>query len=122
MFPDIFNTLVYALRRMNDTLQNLQINKVQIQKHIDEAHNIYFSQRVLTYIIMHNALVTREEVYDLIQKCTTISMVEKTDLKEVLLNNDILNFISKQEFDTLFDKQFFNRQTKQIFKRVFNQK
>ncbi|AVP49600.1 adenylosuccinate lyase [Williamsoniiplasma luminosum] len=122
MFPDLFNVLIYSLRRMNETLQNLSINKKQMQKHILDAKNIYFSQRVLTYIIMQNHQVTREKIYDLIQNCTTIAWAEKTDLKDVLLQHNILDFIDQKEFDALFDDQYFIRHTKEIFNRIFKTK
>ncbi|ATZ18453.1 adenylosuccinate lyase [Williamsoniiplasma somnilux] len=119
MFPDIFNTLVYSIRRMNDTLINLHINREEIQNHINEANNIYFSQRVLTFVLMKKQTVSREEIYDLIQECTAQCFATKTDFKEVLKNNNINKFLTNKELDDLFDVQFFLRQTHKIFTKVF---
>lgn len=119
VFPDVYNVLVYVLNRMDDTLKNLQINETQMKKHIDEAQNIYFSQRILTNILMHNPKITREEIYDLIQKCTLESLANHRDFKDILLKNDIQKYLDLNELEKLFDNQFFLRQTKQIFKRIF---
>ncbi|WP_026389304.1 adenylosuccinate lyase [[Acholeplasma] multilocale] len=119
ILPDLYNTLIYVIRRMNNTLTDLVINYEMISKHIKEANNIHFSQRLLTYIIMNNKDVTREEVYDLIQSTTLLCLSTKSDFKELVLESELTNFISESEINEIFNNEFFLRQTDKIFKKVF---
>ncbi|WP_027063443.1 adenylosuccinate lyase [Mesoplasma seiffertii] len=119
IFPDIYNVLVYAVRRMKDTLENLVINYDVINQHIADAKNIYFSQRVLTYVLMFNKEVTRETVYDIIQEATLECLRDHADFKTTILKSKIVDYISESELALLFDNEFFMRQTKKIFKKIF---
>ncbi|ATZ16084.1 adenylosuccinate lyase [Entomoplasma freundtii] len=122
VIPDIYAVIVYLTNRLNDTLNNLYINKEQINKHLSEAHRIYFSQRVLTYILINNPDVTRESVYDFIQKCTHECLASNQDFKLVLEQQGIEKYLSQKELDSLFDDKFFLRQVPKIYKRLFANK
>ncbi|WFQ96265.1 adenylosuccinate lyase [Mycoplasma feriruminatoris] len=118
--PDIFNLIVYTLKRTNETLTNLVINKEQMLNHIKQAKNIYFSQRVLTFILLEQKNVTRDEVYDLIQQITFKCTKDNLDFKDEVLNSKLTSYVSKQKLEQLFDDKFFLRHTDYIFNRVFN--
>ncbi|WP_347938262.1 adenylosuccinate lyase [Mycoplasma feriruminatoris] len=118
--PDIFNLIVYTLKRTNETLTNLVINKEQMLNHIKQAKNIYFSQRVLTFILLEQKNVTRDEVYDLIQQITFKCTKDNLDFKDEVLNSNLTSYVSKQKLEQLFDDKFFLRHTDYIFNRVFN--
>ncbi|WFQ95440.1 adenylosuccinate lyase [Mycoplasma feriruminatoris] len=118
--PDIFNLIVYTLKRTNETLTNLVINKEQMLNHIKQAKNIYFSQRVLTFILLEQKNVTRDEVYDLIQQITFKCTKENLDFKDEVLNSNLTSYVSKEKLEQLFDDKFFLRHTDYIFNRVFN--
>ncbi|UKS54392.1 adenylosuccinate lyase [Mycoplasma feriruminatoris] len=118
--PDIFNLIVYTLKRTNETLTNLVINKEQMLNHIKQAKNIYFSQRVLTFILLEQKNVTRDEVYDLIQQITFKCTKDNLDFKDEVLNSNLTSYVSKEKLEQLFDDKFFLRHTDYIFNRVFN--
>ncbi|ACU78392.1 adenylosuccinate lyase [synthetic Mycoplasma mycoides JCVI-syn1.0] len=118
--PDIFNLTVYILKRMNETLINLVINKTQMLEHIKQAKNIYFSQRVLTFILLEQTNVTRDEVYDLIQQITFKCSKNNLDFKTEVLNSKLTEFVLIDKLEQLFDDQFFLRHVDYIFNRVFN--
>ncbi|QGS52446.1 adenylosuccinate lyase [Spiroplasma tabanidicola] len=121
MLPDVYNIMVYILNRMTNTIKNLVVNKENIENHIKEANNLFFSQRVLTYILMKYNY-SREEVYDFIQACTLEAQKTGTDFKKALKDKGILNFIkSENEFDQLFNIQFFLRNVDKIFERVLKE-
>ncbi|AHI53391.1 adenylosuccinate lyase [Spiroplasma culicicola] len=120
MLPDVFNILVYILRRMSNTIDNLVINVKNIEKHIEEQKGLFFSQRVLTYILMKYNY-SREEVYDFIQACTLECQQTGEEFKTILLKNNISKFISNDnELDELFDINFFIRHVDKIFRRVMD--
>ncbi|AUB32165.1 adenylosuccinate lyase [Spiroplasma floricola] len=118
VFPDIYNIITYVSKRMTSTINDLVINKDKIELHINEQKGIFYSQRILTYILMKYNF-SREEVYDFIQKCTLECQKTKKDFKEILLKNGIKNFISEEkELNDLFDINFFKRNVEKIFRRV----
>ncbi|WP_434335761.1 adenylosuccinate lyase [Mycoplasma capricolum subsp. capricolum] len=118
--PDIFNVIVYILKRMNKTLTNLVINQSQMLNHIKQAKNIYFSQRVLTFILLNYKNVTREKIYDLIQQITFKCFKDQSDFKDEVLKSSLTEYVSIQQLEELFDDQFFLRHIDYIFNRVFN--
>ncbi|WBX36449.1 adenylosuccinate lyase [Mycoplasma capricolum] len=118
--PDIFNVIVYILKRMNETLTNLVINQSQMLNHIKQAKNIYFSQRVLTFILLNYKNVTREKIYDLIQQITFKCFKDQSDFKDEVLKSSLTEYVSIQQLEELFDDQFFLRHIDYIFNRVFN--
>ncbi|WP_339022744.1 adenylosuccinate lyase [Spiroplasma endosymbiont of Crioceris asparagi] len=118
VFPDIYSSMVYSLRRLIDVIKNLVVNVEAINKHINEQNNVFFSQRVLTYLIIESK-VSREKAYDLIQKHSFTSLKDNVDFKTVLINNNIYEFITEPELEKLFDIKYFVRNVDKIFKRVF---
>ncbi|WP_434341768.1 adenylosuccinate lyase [Mycoplasma putrefaciens] len=118
--PDVFNLLVYTLKRMNDTLSNLVINKKQMLEHISQAKNIYFSQRILTYVLINFKNITREEIYDNVQKITLECLENNLDFKAEILKSYLAECLSFKELEELFDNKFFLRHVDYIFKKVFD--
>ncbi len=118
ILPDVFNILCYILKRMTSTVEDLVINEEKIREHILEQKGIFFSQRVLTYILMkYNH--SREEVYDFIQMCTLKCQQTKKEFKEILVSEGISKYLkTEQELENLFDLNFFMRNVDKIFRRV----
>ncbi|MBY7705218.1 hypothetical protein JIY74_34330 [Vibrio harveyi] len=87
--------------------------------HINEAKNIYFSQRVLTYILINCKDVTREEIYDKVQSITLKCLKDKLDFKDEVLQSSLIEYVSKEQLESLFDNNFFLRHVDRIFNRVF---
>ncbi|QEH62400.1 adenylosuccinate lyase [Spiroplasma chinense] len=118
MLPDVFNIIIYIINRMKNTIDNVVVNKINIEKHINEQKGLFFSQRVLTYILMKYNY-SREQIYDFVQKCTLEAQSNGSEFKEVLLNNGILSYIeNEKELEELFDLKFFIRNVDKIFRRV----
>lgn len=68
ILPDNLGLLFYALRRMSSTIENLVINKEQIQAKVLNNFS-YISSFVMHKLIEENE-VTREDVYAIIQKAS----------------------------------------------------
>ncbi|SYV94942.1 adenylosuccinate lyase/hypoxanthine phosphoribosyltransferase [Mycoplasma putrefaciens] len=105
---------------MNDTLSNLVINKKQMLEHISQAKNIYFSQRILTYVLINFKNITREEIYDNVQKITLECLENNLDFKAEILKSYLAECLSFKELEELFDNKFFLRHVDYIFKKVFD--
>lgn len=117
MFPDIYNTLVYSINRMKTTIENIVVNETNIKKHIKEQNNIFFSQRLLTHILI-NTTSSREEVYDFIQECTLETQRLNKDFKVVLLDRGVERFIETIKLEELFNINYFLRNVDKIFRRI----
>lgn len=122
MFPDVYNVLVYIIRRANDTLANLYICPEKIMLHIQEANNIFYSQRVLTYLIMNTNNITREEIYDFVQTASMTCLKNKTDFKIELINAGIEKYLDLKDLNSLFNLEFFNHNTNLIYQKVFKKR
>jgi adenylosuccinate lyase len=117
MLPDIFSTIVYVSERLAGVVENIFVNENKIQQHLDEQKGIYFSQRVLTEIIK-TSKVSREEIYDFIQKCTMEAMRDQKEFKEVLIENGVNKFVEVDQLNKMFDNKYFLRNVNKIFERV----
>ena len=72
----------------------------------------------MNYII-DNARISREEIYDHIQKLAFKAMDEKVNLKDLMLNDEfILSMINKDEIEELFDYKYVFKNIEKIYKKV----
>jgi len=117
MLPDVFNLVCYITNRMNDVLKNLYVNKEQMLKNIESANEVYYSQPLLTYILI-NKNFSREDVYDFIQKTTLKALQENRNFKNVLIEEGISQFISVKELDSIFKLDTFLKNIDKIYKKV----
>jgi len=117
MLPDVFNLVCYITNRMNDVLKNLYVNQAQMLKNIENANEVYYSQPLLTYILI-NKNFSREDVYDFIQKATLKALQENRNFKNVLIEDGIDQFISVKELDSIFKLDTFLKNIDKIYKKV----
>ncbi|WP_419334778.1 adenylosuccinate lyase [Spiroplasma endosymbiont of Sarcophaga variegata] len=120
IIPDTYQLVVYLLKRMIIVLEDLVVNPIKINEHLQQANNLYFSQVVLTKILKKTNY-SREEVYDFIQKCTLLTQQQQQqiDFKKVLIKNDVAKYLTLSELDQLFDINYFLRNVDKIYQRVF---
>lgn len=119
MLPDIFHALHFIILRMTKILEDLIVNLPAIANNINKTNNIYFSQTVLLAIIKNNPIISRETAYDFIQKCTFITNNEQIDFKVVLENNNISQYLTKEQLSACFDNQIFLQAVTTIYQKVF---
>jgi adenylosuccinate lyase len=117
MIPDVFNLVAYVTKRLTNILNNLYVNEAKMLKNIEVANEIFYSQPLLTYILIHKDF-SREEVYDFIQAATLTAMQENKNFKEVLKANGIEKFISLAELDQIFKLDVFLKNVDQIYQKV----
>ena len=116
--PDDLNLIVYMSRRLNNIVSKLVVNEERMSENINMTYGVIYSGRVMNYLI-DNREVTREEIYDSIQKLCFEAMESKVNLKDLILNDSFFNkLISKQEVDELFDYQYVFKNIDKIYKKV----
>ena len=108
----------YMLRRINGIVKNLRIFENNMIRNINLTGGAIFSQHLLTKLIDKGMI--REEAYDLIQP-----LAMKAALKEIPSFKDevekldkVKNVLSEEEFNSIFDFQYYLRNVDKIYKRV----
>lgn len=119
ILPDVYHTLDFIIKRMTNILSSLVVNIPAIEANIKKANNLFYSQPVLLAIIKNNPNVSREEAYDFIQKCTLIAQKDQLNFQEVLINNNINQYLSQEVLEQCYEMDNFIKVLPYIFKKVF---
>ena len=117
ILPDAFNLVCYLTQRMTNVLTDLVIDQEQMLNHIKSANNVFYSQPLMTYILIHTNH-SREEVYDFIQKCTMRCLKENLDFKQVLIDEGIEQYLKLTELDQIFNLDYFLRNVEAIYQKI----
>lgn len=116
--PDAMDLVAYMAKRLNNIVSNLIIHEDRMLQNINSTYGVIYSGRVMNYII-DNARISREEIYDHIQKLAFKAMDEKINLKDLMLNDEfILSMINKDEIEELFDYKYVFKNIEKIYKKV----
>ena len=116
--PDAMDLVAYMAKRLNNIVSNLIIHEDRMLQNINSTYGVIYSGRVMNYII-DNARISREEIYDHIQKLAFKAMDEKVNLKYLMLNDEfILSMINKDEIEELFDYKYVFKNIEKIYKKV----
>ena len=91
VFPDHFGLLAYGLRRMNNVVGNLVIDRKKIESKVMTNEKV-FSSYVLHQLLLLNEGVRRELTYEIVQK----SFFESTSKEELRMN--LKNNLEENEF------------------------
>ena len=116
--PDDISLIIYLSRRLNNILKNIVVHEDKMKEDIFSTYGVIFSGRVLNYIIEKNE-VSREEIYDYIQALAFKAMENKTQLKDLILNDSyLLKFLTEEEVNELFSYEYVFKNVDKIYKKV----
>jgi adenylosuccinate lyase len=114
--PDATTTLNFALVRLNDVIENLNIYPKNMLKNLNLTNGLFFSQRVL--IELTTAGFTREQAYALVQKHAMNSWDKGTSFYENVVKDPKINKkIPVNKLKSLFDFSYHTKRINIIFKR-----
>ncbi|RIL71121.1 adenylosuccinate lyase [Staphylococcus devriesei] len=117
MLPDVTIALDYALNRFTNIVDRLTVYEDNMRNNIDKTFGLIFSQRVLLSLI--NKGMVREEAYDKVQPKAMESWETKTPFRTLIeQDNDITDFLSKEELDECFNPEHHLNQVDTIFQRA----
>ena len=86
-------------------------------KNTDKFGGIVFSQKVLLALVEKG--ITREDAYRLVQRNALDAFENDGDFKANLLNdNDVINLLSADEVEKIFDKGAFLNNIEEIYNRI----
>jgi len=116
--PDSTVTLDFALYRLKDILENMNVYPKKMLKNLNITNGIIFSQRVMLELTKHG--FSREKAYTIVQKNVQNSLKKNISLYESLINDTMINKkISNKDLIRIFDLGYYTKKINIIFKRIF---
>ena len=117
IIPDSTTAMDYMLNKMIYLIENLQVYPENMEINLNKTKGLIFSQEVLLLLI--NKGMTREDAYSLVQKNAMNVWKNNVDFKSILLNDKkILNYLSSDEINKLFDLEKVKININKIFQRL----
>lgn len=116
--PDDISLIIYTANRLNRILSNLVVHEDNMIKNINSTYGVIFSGRVLNHII-ENKKVTREEVYDAIQKLAFKALETHVNLKDLLKEDSYFSsLLTEKELNDLFSYDYVFKNIDNIYEKV----
>ena len=117
IIPDSTNIMDYMLNKMITLMENLLVYPDNMMKNLNKTGGLIFSQEVLLALIKKG--ITREESYALVQRNAMQVWEHQKDFKTLLkADSDIMNLMSEDEIDDLFDLQKVMKNINKVFERL----
>lgn len=117
ILPDSTIALDYMLHKMIQTLEGLRVFPEQMIANIEKVYGLIFSQRVMLTLVEKG--MSREAAYALVQKNAMKAWDTKVPFKDLVLGEpDIMQILTNDEVDALFDYTYHTKYIDYIFKRV----
>ncbi|KKQ35130.1 MAG: Adenylosuccinate lyase [Microgenomates group bacterium GW2011_GWA2_37_6] len=118
VFPDLFESLTYAVRLTNFIIENLEVFPDKMRENLNMTHGAIYSSRLLNALI-ESGKYSRTEAYDLVRKLVQKSIDKKTDLKDLALNDpETKKTLKTKEIEALFDPKFYLKNIDVAFERA----
>ena len=108
----------FMIDRMTFVVKNMRIFEEQMMSNLEKGKGLIFSESILIKLVDRG--LTREAAYAIVQRNAMNAWENKLEFKEVLLlDNELLGYLSKEEIESSFDVKHALRWTDAIFDRVF---
>jgi len=116
--PDSTITLDFALNRLKNILENMNVYPKKMLENLNITNGLIFSQRVMLELTKHG--FSREKAYTIVQKNAQNSWKKNISLYESLIHDKTINKkISNKKLSNMFDLSYHTKKINIIFKRVF---
>ena len=116
--PDSTVTLDFALNRLKNILNNMNIYPKKMLKNLNISNGLIFSQRVMLELTRHG--FSREKAYEIVQKNAQNSHKKNISFYDSLMNDSLINKkISNKDLKKMFDLKYHTKKINIIFNRVF---
>lgn len=119
IFPDSLILVDFMLNRFNNIVKNLVVHQDNMIKNTDKFGGIIFSQKALLTLVSKG--LSREDAYKIVQKNALDAFNNHGDFRENLLKDaEILQYLSVNEIENIFNKNEFLQNIEQIYKRILD--
>tara|TARA_Y100001970_G_scaffold23186_1_gene27155 strand:+ start:8995 stop:10290 length:1296 start_codon:yes stop_codon:yes gene_type:complete len=117
IIPDSTNLMDYMLIKVNKLFEHLIVYPENMLKNLNLTNGLIFSQEVLLMLVQKG--VSREDAYKLVQKNAMQVWEQNQDFKTLLKSDkDILNLLTENEIESLFDLNKVLINIDKVFKRL----
>ena len=116
--PDSTVTLDFALGRLQNILQNMNVYPKKMIKNLEITNGLIFSQRIMLELTKFG--FSREKAYSIVQKNAQKSWKKNMNFYDCLINDKLVNEkISAKDLKKMFDLNYYIKRINVIYKRVF---
>jgi len=116
--PDSTILIDYMLNRLNKILKNLVVHPRQMEENLHKLKGLIFSQQVLMKLAAKG--LSRQTAYEIVQRNALKVWDTGRDFKSLLLEDqELMNFISKEDLEEIFNLDYHFKHVEDIFRRVF---
>ena len=117
IIPDSTILLDYMLNKMIEIIDKLVVHPEVMLQNLEKTRGIIFSQRVLLELI--NKGLTRQEAYDIVQRCAMSLRPDGPDFRQIISNDDtVRRYLTEDEVGACFDLKWHLKHVNRIFKKV----
>ncbi|HBV86669.1 MAG TPA: adenylosuccinate lyase [Desulfosporosinus sp.] len=117
ILPDSCILLDHMLRQMTKVIAGLRIREDQMKRNLQKTFGLTSSQRVLLALVEHGCM--REEAYAWVQQNAFQAWEQGLDFIDVVSeDNRVLNYLTKEEIQGLFDLKYHLHHVDDIFRRL----
>jgi adenylosuccinate lyase len=117
ILPDSTIALNYMFHKLIPVVDGLLVYPKNMITSLSKTRGLIYSQRVLLELMKKG--LTREQAYEIIQRCAMQVWQETSDFKEVLCRDrKVRKYLKPSEIDACFDIKYYTRHRDMIFKRV----
>jgi len=117
ILPDSTIILHYMLHKLIPTIDGLLVYPKNMIVSLSKTRGLIYSQRILLELMKKG--LTREQAYEIIQRCAMQVWQETSDFKDVLCRDrKVRKYLKPSEIDACFDIKYYTRYREMIYKRV----
>jgi adenylosuccinate lyase len=119
IFPDAFIVADYAVHRMAQLIEGLDVNEKRMLENIELSQGQLFSSHVLLALVQKG--LSREEAYALVQRIAH-SLGKGEHLRRKLLEDkEVKSLLKPKEIDEIFEGKRFKKSLRPIVRRALEQ-
>jgi len=117
ILPDSTIICDHILQQMIRVIGELKVNRQQLTKNLDLTGGLIYSQRVLLELVETG--LSREEAYDLVQRCAMEAWESGKPLKNILaLEGLVMDRLGEKKLDECFKPAYYLQRVDYIYRRL----
>lgn len=117
VIPDSCILLDYMLNLLTDVIMHLSVFPENMIGNLHKTKGLVFSQRALLLLIGRG--LSRNDSYDLIQRCAMRVWNENLDFKTALMEDtEVSKYLGHQDIEDCFDIGYYTKNIGKIYKRM----
>lgn len=116
-FPDVFEGLSYAVKLVSEIMEGLVVYEDKMLTNLNSTYGAIYSPRLLNALIEKG--MSRTDAYELVKSLAQQAMDEKTQLSDLVLQNEKVNELLPEGIITeLFNVEFYLKNIDQAYNRL----